>query len=82
MDGKYVLYLKYVYEAVYRNPTIFNAILWVTGLIISSTKGMRSKYYFDKLKIKHWVAGLDLGHSRLFILVFVRFFKKGKKKQN
>ena len=25
-----------------------------------------SKYYFDRCKIKQWVAGLDLGHSKLF----------------
>ena len=28
-----------------------------------------SKYYFDRLKIKQWVASLDLGHSKLFIFV-------------
>ena len=28
-----------------------------------------SMYYFDRLKIKQWVAGLDLGHSKLFIFV-------------
>ena len=25
-----------------------------------------SKYYFDRLKMKQWVAGLDLEHSKLF----------------
>ena len=28
-----------------------------------------SKYYVDRLKIEQWVAGLDLGHSKLFIFV-------------
>ena len=36
-----------------------------------------SKYYFDRLKIKHWVAGLDLGHSKLFI--FVKLYIKKEK---
>ena len=31
-----------------------------------------SKYYFDRLKIKQWVAGLDLEHSKLFISIFVK----------
>ena len=44
------------------NPTIFNIICWVAGFIASTTK---SKYYFDKLKIKQWVAGLDLEHLTL-----------------
>ena len=30
-----------------------------------------SKCYFDKLKIKQWVAGSDLEHSKLFIFVFI-----------
>ena len=34
-----------------------------------------SKYYFDGLKMKPWVAGLDLGHSKLFIFIFVKLQK-------
>ena len=41
--------------------------------MVSSTK-----YYFDKLKIKQWVTGLDLGHSQLFIFIFVKSFSKSK----
>ena len=37
-----------------------------------------SKYYFDRLKIRQWVAGLDLGHSTLFIFIFVKLKKKWK----
>ena len=55
-----------------RNPTIFNIIRWVAGLIVSLTKHLMSEYYFDRLKIKQWVAGLDLGHSKLFIFIFVK----------
>ena len=31
-----------------------------------------SKCYFVRLKIKQWIAGLDLGHSKLFIFIFVK----------
>ena len=31
-----------------------------------------SKYNFDRLKVKQWVAGLDLVHSKLFISIFVK----------
>ena len=37
-----------------------------------------SKYYFDRLKIKQWVPGLDLGHSKLFIFYFCKVIKKWK----
>ena len=54
---------------------------WVPGLIVSSTKHLMSKYYFDRLKIKQWVAGLDLEHSKLIIFFSVRkVIKKNKLK--
>ena len=31
-----------------------------------------SKYYFDRLKIKQWVAGLDLEHSKIFIFIILK----------
>ena len=31
-----------------------------------------SKYYFDRLKIKKWVAGLNLERSKLFIVIFLK----------
>jgi hypothetical protein len=34
-----------------------------------------SKYHFGRLKIKQWVAGLDLGHLKLFF-----HLRKGIKK--
>ena len=37
-----------------------------------------SKYYFDRLKIKQWVAGLDLEHSKVFISIHLKL-KKDKK---
>ena len=49
------------------NPTIFNTICWVAvGRSSHRPSVWWSKYYFDRLKIKQWVAGLDLGHSKLF----------------
>ena len=47
-----------------RNPTIFN-IIRAGSLDWSShwPSVWWSKYYFDRLKIKKWVAGLDLEHS-------------------
>ena len=35
-----------------------------------------SKYYFDRLKIKQWVFGLDLEHSKLLVSFFVKEFCK------
>ena len=37
-----------------------------------------SKYYFHRLKIRQWVAGLDLGNSTLFICIFVKLYKNKK----
>ena len=61
------------------NPTIFNIIRWVAGSLGLSSHWPSvwwSKYYFDRLKVKQWVAGLDLGHSKLFIISFVKLQKK------
>ena len=58
-----------------RNPTIFTMIRWVAGLLgwLSHRPSVWwSKYYFDRLKIKQWVSGLELGHSKLFIFIFVK----------
>ena len=38
-----------------------------------------SKYNFDRLKIKLWVAGLDLRHSRVFIFILVNLQKTKNK---
>ena len=44
---------------------------WVDRLIDQASDGP-STYYFDRLKIKQWVAGLDLGHSNsLFLFLFL-----------
>ena len=50
-------------------------ICWVDCLI-DQTFDDPSITYFDRLKIKQWVAGLDLGHSKLFIFYFCKFIKK------
>ena len=42
----------------------------VPSSIDASTKYSKSKYYFDKLKIKQWVVSLGLAHSKLFIFIF------------
>ena len=34
---------------------------------------IRQSYYFKRLKIKEWVAALDLGLSKVFISIFVKF---------
>ena len=39
---------------------------WVDCLIDQASDGP-SITYFDRLKIKQWDAGLNLGHSKLFI---------------
>ena len=39
-----------------------------------------SKTYFDRLKIKQWVAGLDLEHSELFFIFVKDFWKEFGKK--
>ena len=57
-----------------KNPTIFNVIRWVDRLIDQASDGT-TKYYFDRLKIKQWVAGLDLGYSKLFIIFFCKVTK-------
>ena len=58
-----------------KNPTIFNILY--TGLL-----GRWSKYYFDILKIKQWIAGLDLGHSKIVICIFVKNFSRSYQKNN
>ena len=66
---------------LFRNPTIFSIIRWVAGSMVPSTKRWWSKNY--RLKIKQWVACLDLEHSKLFIFIFfVYIVKKKKKKKN
>ena len=34
-----------------------------------------SKHHFDRLKINQWAAGIDLGHSKIFIFIFVKLKK-------
>ena len=44
---------------------------WVDCLIDQASDG----HYFDRKK-NQWVAGLDLEHSKLFILILVKLYKK------
>ena len=53
-------------------------IHWVAGLIVSSIKRLLVQC-FDRLKIKQRVVGWDVRHSKLFILMFVKLYKKKQK---
>ena len=54
-----------------RNPTIFNKIRLVAGLIISSIKHLMVQVLFWKIEKKQWVAGLDF-----FAKNFARNYEK------
>ena len=48
----------------------YNTLGRTVDRLIDQASNGPSMYYFDRLKIKQWFAGLDLGHSKLFIFTF------------
>ena len=51
-----------------KNPSIYNIIRWVAWMMGEMNRGLSvwcSKYYFFKILF------IDLGHSKLFIFIFV-----------